>query len=82
MEVIMKINLFYNNIYIKSVRIKNTESYERIYKIHVIGKRKIFGLNNITIWLQPTRVINISDKEIDINCTIYEGALLQGGLNE
>ena len=78
----MKINLFYNNIYIKSVRIKNTESYERIYKIHVIGKGKIFGLNNITIWLQPTRVINISDKEIDLNCTIYEGALLQGGLNE
>jgi hypothetical protein len=82
MEVIMKINLFYNNIYIKSVRIKNTESYERIYKIRVIGKRKIFGLNNITIWLQPTRVINIADKEIDLNCTIYEGALLQGGLNE
>ena len=78
----MKINLFYNNIYIKSVRIKNTESYERIYKIHIIGKRKTFGLNNITIWLQPTRVINISDKEIDLNCTIYEGALLQGGLNE
>lgn len=78
----MKINLFYNNIYIKSVRIKNTESYERIYKIRVIGKRKIFGLNNITIWLQPTRVINIADKEIDLNCTIYEGALLQGGLNE
>lgn len=78
----MKVNLFYNNVYVTTQRIKKGEDYKRDYKVTILGKKKLFGLSLITIWLRPVTLLNVSDKEIDLNCEVYNGAPIEGGINE
>jgi hypothetical protein len=78
----MKVNLFYNNIYLATKYIKKTEDYKKDYKVTLLGKKKIIGLNLATIWLRPIALLHVTDKEIDLNCAIYNGAPITGGINE
>lgn len=70
----MRINLYYNSILIKRTRIENKAQYNQIYKVTLFGKKKLFGANVVTINLKPIKLLSATDKEIDLNCVVYEGA--------
>lgn len=70
----MKVHLYYNSTKVKSVRIKDNEIWKRDYKVTIIGKKRYFGANIITIILRPVKLLKSTDKSLDLNCVIYEGA--------
>lgn len=70
----MKIHLYYNSTKVKTVRIQKGTDWKRDYKVTIIGQKRYFGANIITLILRPVRVLNSSDKSLDLNCIVYEGA--------
>lgn len=77
----MKVNLYYNKVKVKSVRIKG--AFERTYKVTIWNQRKLFGLFKITTYLKPISILDLKDKEVDLDCIIYEGVpILEGGTDE
>ena len=70
----MKINLYFNSVLVKRTRIENKAPYNQIYKVTLIGKKKYFGSNLVTLNLKPIKLISATDEEIDLNCDVYEGA--------
>lgn len=72
----MKINLYFNSTKVKTVRIKEGTEWNRDYKVTIIGHKRYFGANIITLILRPTRLLNSTDKCLDLNCIVYEGAEL------
>lgn len=77
----MKVNLYYNKVKVKSVRIKG--EYERTYKVTIWNQKKLFGLFKITTILKPISILDLKDKEVDLDCIIYEGVpILEGGTDE
>lgn len=77
----MKVNLYYNKVKVKSVRIKG--AFERTYKVTIWNQRKLFGLFKITTILKPISILDLKDKEVDLDCAIYEGVpILEGGTDE
>lgn len=78
----MKVNLFVNTRKVKSVRIKNVtnimnECIKRDYKVTIIGHKDMFGKHIVTTILRPTHLLNNPDKEVDLNCKIYGGAIIE-----
>lgn len=78
----MKVNLFINSRKVKSVRIKNVtnimnECIKRDYKVTIIGHKDMFGKHIVTTILRPTRLLNNPGKEVDLNCEIYGGAIIE-----
>ena len=70
----MKIHLYYNSTKVKTVRIKNEAEWKRDYKVTILGKKRYFGANIITVILRPVKLLNSTEKSLDLNCIIYEGA--------
>lgn len=70
----MKVNLYFNSVLVKRTRIENKAQYNQIYKVTLIGKKKYFGSNLVTLNLKPIKLISATDDEIDLNCDVYEGA--------
>ena len=70
----MKVNLYYNSTKVKAVRIKKEANWKRDYKVTIIGKKRYFGANLITLILRPVKVLYSSEKSLDLNCIVYEGA--------
>lgn len=77
----MKVNLYYNKVKVKSVRIKG--AFERNYKVTIWNHKKLFGLFKITTYLKPIKILDLKEKEVDLDCIIYEGVpILEGGTDE
>lgn len=77
----MKVNLYYNKVKVKSVRIKG--EYDRNYKVTIWNHKKLFGLFKITTYLKPIKILDLKEKEVDLDCIIYEGVpILEGGTDE
>lgn len=77
----MKVNLYYNKVKVKSVRIKG--AFDRNYKVTIWNQKKLFGLFKITTYLKPIKILDLKDKEVDLDCIIYEGVpILEGGTDE
>lgn len=77
----MKVNLYYNKVKVKSVRIKGT--FDRNYKVTIWNHKKLFGLFKITTYLKPIKILDLKEKEVDLDCIIYEGVpILEGGTDE
>lgn len=70
----MRINLYYNSTKVKTVRIKKGADWKRDYKVTIVGKKRYFGAHIITLILRPQRLLHSSDKCLDLNCIVYEGA--------
>lgn len=57
-----KLNLYYNGIKIKTLRIdKNEAPANNVYFIKVIGKKAIFGSNYVEIAVRPVVLLNTDD---------------------
>ena len=77
----MKVNLYYNKVKVKSVRIKG--EYDRNYKVTIWNHKKLFGLFKITTYLKPIKILDLKEKEVDLDCIIYGGVpILEGGTDE
>ena len=70
----MKINLYYNSVKVKSVKIKYETDWKKDYKVTIWFKKKYFGSNKITLVLRPMKLLAFKEGEIDLNCVVYEGA--------
>lgn len=69
----MKVHLYYNSTKVKSVRIKKGTDWNQDYKVTIFGKKRYFGANIITLILRPQRVLHSTEKNLDLNCIVYEG---------
>ena len=70
----MKVHLYYNSTKVKTVRIKDNEIWNKNYKVTIIGKKRYFGANIITLILKPVKLLRSTDASLDLNCIVYEGA--------
>lgn len=70
----MRVYLYYNSTKVKSVRIKKGTDWKQDYKVTIIGKKRYFGANIITLILRPVKLLRSTDKSLDLNCIVYEGA--------
>lgn len=70
----MKVNLYFNFIKVKSVRIKDVDKWKEDYKVTIWFKKRFFGANKVTIVLRPVRLLHSTEKSLDIEARIYEGA--------
>lgn len=70
----MKVHLYYNSTKVKTVRIKEGTDWKQDYKVTIIGKKRYFGANIITLILRPVKLLRSTDKSLDLNCIVYEGA--------
>lgn len=70
----MKVHLYYNSTKVKTVRIKEGTNWKQDYKVTILGKKRYFGANIITLILRPVKLLNSTDKSLDLNCIVYEGA--------
>lgn len=70
----MKIHLYYNSTKVKTVRIKNGAEWKQDYKVTIIGHKRYFGANIITLILRPVKLLKSTEKSLDLNCIVYEGA--------
>lgn len=72
----MKINLYYNSVKVKTVKIKDNEEWKKDYKVTIWFNKKYFGANKVTLILRPIRLLASSDKEYDLDCQVYTGVAL------
>ena len=73
----MKVHLYYNSTKVKTVKIKDSENWNKNYKVTIIGKKRYFGANIITLILKPVRLMATNEKSLDLNCIVYEGAEIE-----
>lgn len=70
----MKVNLYFNFIKVKSVKIKDVDKWKEDYKVTIWFKKRFFGSNKVTVILRPVKLLHSTDKCLDIEARIYEGA--------
>lgn len=70
----MKVNLYFNYIKVKTVRIKEGSDWNHPYKVAIWFKKKQFSYNRAVVILKPIKLLKSDDKGIDIETRIYEGA--------
>lgn len=70
----MKINLYFNFIKVKSLRIKDIDKWKEDYKVTIWFKKRFFGANKVTVVLRPVKLLHSTEKELDILTILYEGA--------
>lgn len=69
----MKINLYFNSVKVKTVKIKNAEEWKKDYKVTIWFRKKYFGEHKVTLFLRPIRLLASSDKEYDLDCIVWQG---------
>lgn len=73
-----KLNLYYNGIKIKKLRItKNEAPADNVYFIKVFGKKAIFGSNFVELAVRPQVLLNTNEKKK----TTYWGVVFEKGVN-
>lgn len=73
-----KLNLYYNGIKIKKLKInKNEAPADNVYFIKVFGKKAIFGSNFVEIAVRPTVLLNTNEKKKET----YWGVVFEKGVN-
>lgn len=72
----MKINLYFNSVKVKSVKIKDKENWKKDYKVTIWFKKKYFGESKVTLILRPVRLLASTEKEYDLDCIVYQGVNL------
>lgn len=70
----MRVNLYFNFIKVKSLRIKEMDDWKKDYKVTIWFKKRFFGANKVTVVLRPIKLLHSTDKCLDIEARIYEGA--------
>lgn len=70
--------LFYDGVLIKKVKIdENTIIKEQVLNIRVHGHKSLFGKNNITLMVRPTRILK---NDLDKKRT-YWGVVFEKGVD-
>ena len=72
----MKINLYFNFIKVKTVRIKKDADWRDDYVVTIWNKKRFFGGFRETVVLRPVKLLHSSDKALDVLTVLYEGAVL------
>ena len=70
----MKINLYFNFIKVKTVKIKDLEQWRQDYKVTIWFQKRFFGSHKVTVVLRPVKLLHSTDKELDVLTILYEGA--------
>ena len=72
----MKVNLYFNFIKVKSIRIKDKDidKWKEDHKVTIWFQKRFFGANKVTVVLRPVKLLHSTDKCLDIETRIYEGA--------
>lgn len=70
----MKVNLYFNFIKVKSLTIKDVDKWKQDYKVTIWFQKRFFGANKVTVVLRPVKLLHSTDKCLDIETRIYEGA--------
>lgn len=78
----MKVNLYYASRKIKTVKVKKPDNWDEVirrdYKVRVIGHKDIFNKFIVTTYLRPTHLLeNPKENEINLNCIVYGGAIIE-----
>lgn len=72
----MKINLYFNFIKVKTIRIKRSEDWRQDYRVTIWNKKRFFGGFKETVVLRPVKLLHTTDKCLDVLTVLYEGAVL------
>lgn len=70
----MKINLYFNFVKVKTLRIKKVEDWNQDYRVTIWNKKRFFGGFKETVVLRPVKLLHTTDKCLDILTILYEGA--------
>ena len=70
----MKVRLYFNHIKVKTVKIKESTEWNKVYRVKVFGKKRLFGYHIVEVVLKPVKLLRSEDDGIDIETRIYEGA--------
>lgn len=75
----MKVNLYIGTRKVKTLRVKGEikDLIKRDYKVTLINQKDIMNKFIATTILRPTHMLTKSNKEIDLNCVIYGGAIIE-----
>jgi hypothetical protein len=69
----MKVNLYFNFIKVKTVKIKD-EDWKKDYVVTIWNKKKLFGYFKTTVVLRPVKLLHSTEKSLDVLTVLYEGA--------
>lgn len=72
----MKVNLYFNFIKVKTVRIKKDEDWRQDYVVTIWNKKRFFGGFKETVVLRPVKLLHSTDNTLDVLTVLYEGAVL------
>ena len=70
----MKVNLYFNYIKVKTVKIKDTDNWYEDYVVTIWNKKRFFGGFKETVVLRPVKLLHSTDKCLDVLTILYEGA--------
>ena len=70
----MKINLYFNFVKVKTVKIKENEDWKKDYVVTIWNKKKLFGYFKTTVVLRPVKLLHSTEKSLDVLTVLYEGA--------
>ena len=70
----MKINLYFNFVKVKTVRIKEDEDWKKDYAVTIWNKKRFFGGIKETVVLRPVKLLHSTEKSLDVLTVLYEGA--------
>ena len=72
----MKVNLYFNFVKVKTVRIKKDEDWRKEYVVTIWNKKRFFGGFRETVVLRPVKLLHSTDNTLDVLTVLYEGAVL------
>lgn len=72
----MKVNLYFNFVKVKTVRIKKDEDWRQDYVVTIWNKKRFFGGFKETVVLRPVKLLHSTDNTLDVLTVLYEGAVL------
>ena len=75
----MKVNLYIGTRKVKTDKVKGEikDLIKRDYKVTLINQKDIMNKFIATTILRPTHMLTDPNKEIDLNCVIYGGAIIE-----
>lgn len=72
----MKVNLYFNFVKVKTVRIKKDADWRDDYRVTIWNKKRFFGGFRETVVLRPVKLLHTDNKSLDVLTVLYEGAVL------
>lgn len=69
----MKINLYFNFVKVKTVKIKKDEDWKKDYAVTIWNKKRFFGGFKEKVVLRPIKLLHSTDKCLDLLTVLYEG---------